>query len=126
MHLFENLPVGRVEGTFLYNGIWRFYGYIYDGRKWGNIIAYHYNAEKHVLTRDNNNYSYWVENVKLILDGQKNLTTAQTLFSNNLTTSNKQIVGSESKNIYLGNTDLEEIYFQFAGKTVSLSSLLNK
>lgn len=65
-------------------------------------------------------------NLTPILEGQQNLTVSQALLSNSLTTSNKQMVSSENKNVYIGNIDLEEIYFQFAGKTVTLSSLVNK
>lgn len=65
-------------------------------------------------------------NLSSILDGQQNLKVSQALLSNSLTTGNKQMVSSENKNVYIGNIDLEEIYFQFAGKTVSLSSLVNK
>ena len=61
-----------------------------------------------------------------LIDGTANHKTSQTLLSAALTTNNKQIISSETKNVYVGNTDLEQLYFQLNGKSYKMTDIISK
>ena len=61
-----------------------------------------------------------------LIDGTANHKTSQSLFSATLTTNNKQMVGSENKNVYLGNTEIEHIFIQLKNETINFDSIRNQ
>lgn len=58
-----------------------------------------------------------------LIDGTVNHKTSQRLLSAALTTNNKTMVSSENKNVYIGNEEIEHIFFQLKNETINFDTI---